>query len=178
MKYFFDTEFIEDGKTIDLISLGIVSEDGRTLYLINKDADLSKADDWIKENVIKHLPPRPPETDNTIYTNQRNGIWVPHASFSSLIESFIGDDTDAQFWAYYADYDWVAFCQCWGRMLDLPKHFPKYCLDLKQLAYTVGILKLPKQQSNEHHALADAQWVKTQFESIKLHMAPILKNML
>lgn len=29
MKYWLDTEFIEDGKTIDLVSIGIVSEDGR-----------------------------------------------------------------------------------------------------------------------------------------------------
>ncbi|HVX56933.1 MAG TPA: hypothetical protein VHA37_04325 [Candidatus Saccharimonadales bacterium] len=37
MKYFLDTEFIEDGKTIDLISVGIAAEDGRTLYLQNAD---------------------------------------------------------------------------------------------------------------------------------------------
>jgi hypothetical protein len=29
MKYYYDTEFIEDGRTIDLISIGIVAEDGR-----------------------------------------------------------------------------------------------------------------------------------------------------
>jgi hypothetical protein len=29
MRYWLDTEFIEDGKTIDLISIGIVAEDGR-----------------------------------------------------------------------------------------------------------------------------------------------------
>ena len=43
MKYFLDTEFIEDGKTIDLISIGIVSEDGRELYCENSDCDLSRA---------------------------------------------------------------------------------------------------------------------------------------
>lgn len=32
MKYFLDTEFHEDGKTIDLISIGIVAEDGREYY--------------------------------------------------------------------------------------------------------------------------------------------------
>lgn len=26
---------------------------------------------------------------------------------------------------YYADYDWVAFCQLFDRMIDLPKDFPK-----------------------------------------------------
>ncbi len=31
MRYFLDTEFYEDGKTIDLISIGIVAEDGREL---------------------------------------------------------------------------------------------------------------------------------------------------
>lgn len=29
MKYWYDTELIEDGKTIDLISVGMVAEDGR-----------------------------------------------------------------------------------------------------------------------------------------------------
>jgi hypothetical protein len=31
MKYWFDTEFIEDGNTIDLISIGIISDDERQL---------------------------------------------------------------------------------------------------------------------------------------------------
>lgn len=29
MKFWFDTEFIEDGKTIDLLSIGVIAEDGR-----------------------------------------------------------------------------------------------------------------------------------------------------
>lgn len=36
------------------------------------------------------------------------------------------------FYAYYADYDWVVFCWLFGRMIDLPKGFPMYCIDLKQ----------------------------------------------
>lgn len=38
-----------------------------------------------------------------------------------------------QFYAYFADYDWVVFCWLFGRMLDLPKNFPYYCRDLKQM---------------------------------------------
>jgi hypothetical protein len=56
MKYYFDTEFIEDGKTIDLISIGIVADDGREYYAINENCDFSKASDWVKENVIAKLP--------------------------------------------------------------------------------------------------------------------------
>ncbi|MDA3854644.1 MAG: 3'-5' exoribonuclease [Candidatus Woesearchaeota archaeon] len=37
-----------------------------------------------------------------------------------------------EFYAYYADYDWVVFCWLFGRMIDLPKGFPRYCIDLKQ----------------------------------------------
>ncbi len=37
-----------------------------------------------------------------------------------------------EFYAYYADYDWVVFCWLFGKMIALPKGFPKYCNDLKQ----------------------------------------------
>ena len=32
----YDLEFIDDGQTIDLVSLGMKSGDGRTLYVINQ----------------------------------------------------------------------------------------------------------------------------------------------
>lgn len=35
MRYFIDTEFIEKPNTIDLISIAIIAEDGRELYLIS-----------------------------------------------------------------------------------------------------------------------------------------------
>ena len=61
MKYFIDTEFIEGfhkplfGKKrhfIDLISIGIVAEDGREYYAISKEYNYNDASDWVKENVI------------------------------------------------------------------------------------------------------------------------------
>ena len=41
-------------------------------------------------------------------------------------------DNSINFYAYYADYDWVVFAQLFGKMIDLPKGFPMYCKDLKQ----------------------------------------------
>jgi hypothetical protein len=38
-----------------------------------------------------------------------------------------------QFYGYFADYDWVVFCWLFGRMIDLPKGFPMYCIDLEQV---------------------------------------------
>ena len=64
MKYFLDQEFIEGfhkpwfGKRrhfIDLISIGIVAEDGREYYAINSEYDYFKADDWVIQNVIRPI---------------------------------------------------------------------------------------------------------------------------
>ena len=34
MRYFYDTEFIDDGRTVELISIGVAAEDGRECYSI------------------------------------------------------------------------------------------------------------------------------------------------
>ena len=39
MRIFYDTEFLDDGKTIDLISIGMVAEDGRELYAVSSEFD-------------------------------------------------------------------------------------------------------------------------------------------
>src|SRR5215469_8714770 len=98
MKYFFDTEFIEDGKTIDLISIGIVAEDGRTYYAESSDCDRSKASDWVKKNILPHLLGDPVRT--------RQEIAKEIVEFARI---------KPEFWGYYADYDWVALCQLYGR---------------------------------------------------------------
>jgi hypothetical protein len=38
-----------------------------------------------------------------------------------------------EFYAYYAAYDWVIFCELFSSMQNLPKGFPYYCRDLKQM---------------------------------------------
>jgi hypothetical protein len=55
MRYYFDTEFIEDGEIIDLISIGIVTEDGREYYAVNRDCNFSKASDWVLDNVLQPI---------------------------------------------------------------------------------------------------------------------------
>jgi hypothetical protein len=170
VKYFLDTEFIEDGKTIDLISIGIVAEDGRELYIENQDADLSKASAWVKGNVIPHLWSQQAEMSTE---KIKANAWVRdggigglhrHKRIGSEVRLFIGDDPAPQFWGYYADYDWVVFCQLFGTMMDLPKGFPMYCRDIKQLCDDLGNPKLPEQGKGEHHALADARWNKQAYE--------------
>lgn len=41
MRFFYDCEFIEDGRTIDLLSLGMVTETGEELYVVSTECDIS-----------------------------------------------------------------------------------------------------------------------------------------
>lgn len=206
MKYYFDTEFHEYEKhsgifnktktpTIDLISIGIVSEDEREYYAVYKDFDVKAAwkNEWLRENVLslifvelwlieRGLDPKLITAKSVIETvkkkmtkkfmkklllkygksrveiaeeikrfvsiksgysnfshraSSRVILWVERNEFVEkeiqrlgITEIFEGDP---EFYAYYADYDWVVFCWLFGRMIDLPKGFPKYCIDLKQV---------------------------------------------
>lgn len=150
MRFWFDTEFYENGKTIELISIGIIAEDGREFYAETLEADINANQSyWLKNNVLPHLTgPR--------YNNE---------TLQRELISFFGEKPEI--WAYYADYDWVVLCQIFGRMIDLPESWPKFCRDIKQLAESKGNPSLPIQESLEHNALADAKWNKLAWEFLQ-----------
>jgi len=147
MRYFIDTEFIEDGRTIDLVSIGVVAEDGRELYLEVDPVQVNwdKANPWVLANVRPHLSGR----HDVVYLKDH---------IARKLTAFVGDSPE--FWGYYADYDWVVIAQLYGTMMDLPKGWPMFCMDLKQLAVEKGNPRLPDQTSTEHHALNDARWAR------------------
>ena len=169
MRYFMDSEFIEDGITIDPISIAIVAEDGRELYFQNAECDFSKASDWVVANVLPHL-----EGDYKTCTGSDR--WKTKKAIAISIVRFLGwfeqephfeEGWKPEFWGYYADYDWVLFAQLFGKMIDLPKGFPMYCHDLKQTVDELGNPRLPAQASSEHNALADARWVRDSYLWLK-----------
>ena len=153
LRYYLDTEFYEDGRTIDLISIALVCEDGREFYAVSSEAELHRVSPWVREHVLPRLPP---------YGDR---AWITRAQIRDAVHQFtapadhLGNPRpEPQVWAYYADYDWVALCQLFGTMMNLPEHMPKFCMDLKQLAVTMGNPRLPKQATGEHDALEDARW--------------------
>jgi len=145
MKIFFDTEFIEDGKTIDMISIGAVKENGETFYAISNEFNAENASTWVKENVLDKLTP-----------SELEKYSAPKKEIAEEFVKFCGKNPE--FWAYYADYDWVLLCQLYGTMMDLPEAFPKFCMDIKQLQVHKGNPELPTQESGEHRAIDDAKW--------------------
>lgn len=152
MNIYVDTEFIEDGRTIDLISIGAVREDGAEYYALNLACDHRRASPWVVENVLSHMPPKPKILD------EHEKLWKTPQVIAQELRAFAG--IRPQFYAYYADYDWVAICQLYGTMMQLPAGWPMYCRDIKQYADMVRADLRNVPQSREHHALFDARWVR------------------
>lgn len=152
MRYWYDCEFIDDGKTIDLISIGIVAEDGRELYLESADFDKGKASQWVRENVL-------PQLKGGEYR------WPLRSIKVTLLDFFdIEEYGKPELWGYYSAYDHVAFCQIFGTMMDLPASYPMYTRDIKQWCDQLGNPNLPEQGKGEHNALEDARWNKRAWE--------------
>lgn len=149
MLFFFDTEFYDDGKTIDFISIGIVSGDNRTYYAVSNEFDETKIDDWVRKNVISQLPSR--------------DQWKSKKQIAAEVKKFVGKKP--KFWVYNGAYDWVALCQLFGTMRDLPKTFPWFANDIKQYWYSLKNPELPEQkEAGKHDALVDALWTKEVYE--------------
>lgn len=135
----------EDGERIELLSIGVVCDDGREFYAVSYDADHSHANEWVAANVLPHL-----------------GTPVAHrGTIAGDLLKFVNQGVSKpEFWAYYGDYDWVVLCQLYGTMMDLPKSWPMFAMDVKQLCVSLGDPRLPEQTSIEHNALEDARWTR------------------
>lgn len=174
-RIFYDTEFLEDGHTIDLISIGMVAEDGREYYAVSSNAnwDLIKKSDWLVRNVVPSLPitgrvsldaylknhpnshPRPPLA--MVGPDPSDTRVRPRQVIANEVRDFIQATPDPELWAWYAAYDHVALCQLWGPMIALPKGVPMFTCDLKQECVRLGNPQVPAQESGEHNALEDAR---------------------
>lgn len=179
MKYFLDCEFIENGSTIDLISIALVCEDGREYYAQNTDAEFLRASDWVWRNVFPHLQHFDMRghrscQEKTYCTGETHTgkcykepcPWRNHSQIRDEVGAFIDIEKNGkpEIWGYYSAYDWVAFCQLFGSMIDLPKNYPMFCRDIIQECKRLGNPELPKQDAVEHNCLEDARWNKKAWE--------------
>jgi len=147
VRFFYDTEFIEDGVTIDLVSIGVVDERGREFYAVSTDFDPAKAGPWVREHVLSQLP------------SPGDKVWRSREQIRADLLEFLGRPPGGiELWAWFAAYDHVALAQLWGAMPDLPRQLPRFTRDLRQRWEDVGKPTLPSPPSNAHDALADARF--------------------
>lgn len=172
MKYFIDSEFMDDGKTIDLISIGIISEDGREYYAQVADVNPAKANQWVKDNVFPHLAVCTACEAQTIHSFSGNCAWRTRAAIAREIFSFM--DTKhgyPELVGWCCGYDFVAFCQLWGTMMDVPCFIPHYMHEIQVILDERGIPDeaLPPIEGTAHNALADAKHIKAIWEWLNKH---------
>ncbi|NUP16575.1 MAG: hypothetical protein HOZ81_10800 [Streptomyces sp.] len=169
----YDLEFLENGRTIELISIGMVCDDGREYYAVNSDMPVDEIlnHQWLKANVWPHLPLRgykPPPQINAL--QQSDGVLDLHDTrvkpkwvIANEVRDFLQATPDLELWANYGAYDHVALAQLWGPMVRLPEGVPMFTCDIQQERARLGIPwdALPKQEQGEHNALADARHNQT-----------------
>src|SRR3990167_10259842 len=169
MRFWYDTEFLEDGKTIELISIGIVCENEATYYAVNSDMQVDRIveDTWMKANVWPHLPIRMNGDHPTIFLDMHSAEVKPKWVIANEVREFLtgirnNDGTPVELWADYAAYDHVVLAPLWGKMISLPEGIPMWTHDLRQLWEQAGCPEFPDfvlsdEPAPEHHALADAR---------------------
>lgn len=183
MKIYYDTEFIEDGKTIELISIGMAAQDGRELYAVNSEittGDLYTAickHQWLMENVVPHLPlaPRKDNLPQVVPPKYLSGgtmsgrfdldtthrAVLPRWVIRNQVRQFITETPEPELWAWFGAYDHVALAQLFGPMVNLPLDIPMWTNDLRQEMARLKVYEQrPCDVSTKHNALFDARQVK------------------
>ncbi|MEO6884709.1 MAG: polyadenylate-specific 3'-exoribonuclease AS [Jatrophihabitantaceae bacterium] len=147
MRYFYDCEFIEDGRTIELVSIGVVGEDGREFYAVSTEFDGSRAIDWVRKHVLDKLP------------SPNDPAWRSLERIREDLLAFLLEPGESiELWAWIAAYDHVALAQLWGDMRALPRAIPRFTHELKQRWEDAGSPPLPSAPPDQHDALADARY--------------------
>jgi 3' exoribonuclease, RNase T-like len=145
-RYFYDCEFIEDGRTIELISIGVVAQDGREFYAISTDFDPETAGPWVRRNVLDKLP------------SPSDRSWRSRSRIrDELFEFLVGPGLPVELWAWYAAYDHVVLAQLWGAMPAMPNEVPRLTREIRQHWEAAGCPPIPEPGKDRHNALADAR---------------------
>lgn len=190
MRVYLDTEFVDTGKTIDLISIGMVADDGKEFYRINASGNgvgVAANQSWLSKNVVPHLPVKIhhrsefPAKEQEMFKLMAAGCWytwdTKHPDHEFVVDgvqlrrdvyTFLSGYKDLELWADHAAYDHVVLAQLFGRMIDLPKGVPMFTHELMQEWERLGKPDLPEQLYGAHHALHDARHNKAVGDFLKL----------
>ena len=170
----YDLEFLEDGRTIELISVALVAEDGRSYYAVNRDLAAwtwrgwrlrhrIRRHAWLMEHVVPNLPKALGDRRLTMPKRWLFDYAAPEvkspARIAAEVAAFIQATPDVELWANYGAYDHVCLAQLWGPMIALPAGVPMFTHDIQQERDRLGLTwnDLPEQAGGAHNALADAR---------------------
>tara|TARA_R110000737_G_C14402777_1_gene454515 strand:+ start:138 stop:686 length:549 start_codon:yes stop_codon:yes gene_type:complete len=177
-KIFFDTEFTGLHQNTTLISIGLISECGKTFYAEFTDYDKSQLDDWLQENVINNLIIQDTESGTHGESRDSNDKDWKILGDSSKIEFFLqgwlSEFKDVEIWSDCLAYDWVLFNNIFGTAFDIPKNVYYIPFDICTLFKIKGIdpdisreeFAGLDEEPQKHNALWDAKVIKKCYEKL------------
>ena len=181
-KIFFDTEFTGLHQNTTLISIGLISECGKTFYAEFNDYDYSQVGDWIKENVLNKLKYNGifqtfEQTENSIsYKSNKENI---REKLTTWLEQF----GDVEMWSDCLAYDWVLFNNIFGDAFSIPKNVYYIPFDICTLFYLNGIdADISREtfagitKDEKHNALWDAEVIRACFLKLISYQSKVLEQ--
>jgi hypothetical protein len=165
MRVYFDTEFTGLRQRTTLISIGLISDDGRTFYAELNDYDGSQIDDWLRDNVLAHL--RFLETRSTPKLDlEHHAMKGDRYAVSASLREWLAQWDKVVMWSDCLAYDWVLFCELFGGAMDIPSNVYYIPMDLSTLLYAKGVdpdvsrEDLAEITGAKHNALHDAKVIR------------------
>ncbi len=167
MRIYLDSEFTGLHQGTTLISLGIISDDGRSFYAEFSDYNNAQLEDWHRENVIPHL------WYGHLYevTPKADSIYPIHyymkgsrQQVAFALSGWIAQWDAVEVWGDCLAYDWVLFCQLFGGGAEcLPRNVYYIPFDLCTLLKVKGLDPDMRREElsgpvvgQKHNALYDA----------------------
>lgn len=177
-KVFFDTEFTGLHQNTTLISIGLISECGKTFYAELVDYDKLQIDEWLQSNVINNLvfnDDKNAKLDNIDFYMDSFNNYVGKCNLGKLnieLSKWLNQFEQVEIWSDCLSYDWVLFNQIFGHAFNIPKNVYYIPFDICTLFKVKGIdpdinrEEFAKMQngSQKHNALWDAKVIKRCFE--------------
>lgn len=179
MRIFIDTEFLNRGHEhpIELISIGLVRDDGQEFYGINVDAPLGPMaqNSFIRKHIWPTLPLKPITTAGILEWDRDHADIEHVMKRPDLVEavySFLTPNGAApDLWGTFAGFDYVVLSQLWGTFDEARDPIPMWINDIrqeivhKQTADKSWALP-PMHPGVRHHALHDARGAKALYDFV------------
>lgn len=187
---FFDTEFTGLRKNTTLISLGIVSDNGKKFYAEFTDYDENQCDELIKNNVVKNLHLDGMGDGVSDLNEKPSGIMVrgDKKYIEKELKEWLSQFDSIQFVSDVCHYDFVLLIDLitgGGTALDLPDNISAVCHDINSdIARYYGIsergafdfsreetmydvcMGCNYVEGTKHNALYDAEVIKAIWEEV------------
>lgn len=178
-KIFFDTEFTGLHQNTTLISIGLISECGKTFYAELTDYDKSQINEWLQDNVINNLHLEQDfrkelklfKVTTVDFENSNCRLLGRMQDLKENLHKWLEQFEKVEIWSDCLSYDWVLFNQIFGHAFHIPENVYYIPFDICTLFYAKGIdadisreaFAEMSEGSKKHNALWDAKVIRQCF---------------